>query len=62
VHDDHCQPLAADLGGLPMTMAQYEAGCARGRAFHLDELSFRFRQSINARQEIADDGLQMSIA
>lgn len=62
VNDDHGQPLAAHLSRLPMTVAQHKtssAGCGR---FHLDKLAFRFGERIRARQDVANDGLQMAAA
>ena len=63
VNDDHGQSFAADLGGLPMAVAQHETRCASGGGgFHLDELALRLGQRISARQKVADDGLQMAVA
>jgi hypothetical protein len=62
VNDNHCQALAADFDGLPMAVAQHETGSAGGGGFDLDELAFRFRQRIVARQYVANDGLQMAAA
>lgn len=62
VNDDHCQPLAADLGGLPMAMAQHETGSVGVGGFDLDEPALRFRQRKSARQEGANDRLQMAAA
>ncbi len=62
VNDDHCQPLAADLGGLPMAVAQHETCSVGGGGFHFDDLAFRFRQRKSARQKGADYGLQMAAA
>jgi len=45
-----------------MAVAQHETGSAGSGRFHLDKLAFRFRQRISARQDVANDGLQMTAA
>ena len=63
VNDDHSQPFAPDLSGLPMAVAQHETRSVSGRGrFDLDELALRLGQRIIARQKVADDGLQMAVA
>ena len=63
MHDDGRGPRRANLLRLPVAMAENLArDLVRGRRRDLDQLRFGCRQAVDARQIVAGDGLQMSVA